>query len=213
MFRPWLADADRHAFAHAVSHVESLSAVELVVVVRRRSRVWGHVPLIAGAIGAWATLAVMLYSAPIFALSSFLIEPFALGVVLGWAAGRVPWLIRLLTPRAARRTAVIAAANNVFLERGVHGTRGRTGVLVYCALAERMAAVVADTAVVTAVAPARLVAWRDQIEQALARGASPAADAIAAMAPVLAAALPRLPGDENELADDVDVELDRGSRP
>lgn len=212
MVRPWLTDAGRQAFAHGVSHVESLSAAELVVVVRRRSRWWGHVSLIGGAVGAWATLAVMLFSAPAFALWSFLIDTVVAAAVVGWAAGRVPALVRWLTPRASRRQAVDAAANATFVQHGVHGTRGRTGILIYCALGERMVTVVADTAVVAAVGPARMALWRDQIEQALARGASATADAVAAIAPVLAAALPRLPGDENELADAVAFEDDERHR-
>jgi putative membrane protein len=213
MFRRWIDDTDRQALASAASYVESLSAVELVVTVRRRSRVWPHVPFVAAAIAAWATLAVMMFSAPAFALWSFLVDPFIIGAAVGWAAGLAPSAIRWVVPSAARRKAVDADANGTFVERRVHGTRGRTGVLVYCALGERMAVVVADTAVVAAVAPSRLAAWRDQIERAMARGASPTADAIAAMAPVFAAALPRLDDDVNELPDGVDDDADESVRP
>jgi putative membrane protein len=212
MFRRWAADADRQALAGAVSYVESLSAVELVVTVRRRSRSWPHVPFVAAALAAWTTLAVMMFSAPAFALWSFLVDPFVIGAAVGWAAGLPLSLTRWLTPSAARRKAVNTDANSAFVERRAHGTRGRTGVLVYCALGERMAAVVVDAAVAAAVAPSRLAAWRDEIERALGRGASPTADAIGAMAPVFAAMLPRLDDDVNELPDGVEHDIG-GSEP
>ena len=212
MFRRWLDDAERQAFAHAVSYVESLSAVELAVTVRRRSRDWVHVPLVAAAIAAWATLAIMLFSAPAFPLWSFLVDPFVIGTAVGWTAGLAPSLIRWTTTPAARRRAVTASANGAFVERRVHATRGRTGVLVYCALGERMAAVVVDTAVAAAVTPSRLTSWRDQIEGAMSRGGVPTADAIAAMAPVFAAVLPRLHDDVNELADEVELEIGQKGR-
>jgi putative membrane protein len=208
--RPWLAEADKQAIRSAVSYIESLSAVEVVVVVRRRSRPWTHIPFIAGGLAVWLTLALMLFTAPAFSLASFLVDPFLVGAAVGWAASRLPPTIRWFTPSAVRRRAVMTAANDTFVERGVHRTRGRTGVLVYCALGERMAAVIVDTAVAAGVAPGRLAAWRDQIEATIRRGPQPVASVIAAMAPVFAAALPRLQDDVNELADAVSVDL--GSR-
>ena len=200
--RSWRADIDKQAITNAVSHIESLSAIELVVVVRRRSRAWPHIPFIVGGLAVWITLALMLFTAPAFSLASFLV-----GAIVGWAASRISEMIRWLTPSSARRRAVDAAANDTFVARRVHGTRRRTGVLVYCALGERMASVVVDAGVATAVAPDRLGAWRDQIGAAIGHGPHAVANAVAAMAPVFAAALPRLHDDENELADAVTVDL------
>ena len=205
--RSWRADVDTQAITNAVSHIESLSAIELVVVVRRRSRAWPHIPFIAGGLAVWITLALMLFTAPAFSLASFLVDPFLVGAIVGWAASRVSEMIRWLTPSSARRRAVDAAANDTFVAHRVHNTRRRTGVLVYCALGERMASVVVDAGVATAVAPDRLGAWRDQIGAAIGQGPHAVANAVAAMAPVFAAALPRLHDDENELADAVTVDL------
>lgn len=205
--RSWRADIDKQAITNAVSHIESLSAVELVVVVRRRSGTWPHIPFIAGGLAVWITLALMLFTAPAFSLASFLVDPFLVGAIVGWAASRVSELIRWLTPSAARRRAVDAAANDTFIGRRVHGTRRRSGVLVYCALGERMASIVVDTGVAAAIAPGRLKAWRDQVEAAIGQGPHAVASAVAVMAPVFAAALPRLHDDVNELADAVTVDL------
>jgi putative membrane protein len=157
-------------------------------------------------------LAAMLFSAPVFPLWSFLIYPLVIGLTLGWAVGRLPAPIRWLTPISTRRAAVQASAHHTFVARGVHATRGRTGILVYCALSERMVAVVADTGVLTAVPAATLANWATQIEQALGRSAAHAADAVAALAPVFAGALPRLADDVNELVDEVGSDREEGPR-
>jgi putative membrane protein len=52
-----------------------------------------------------------------------------------------------LTPRHWRRERAHAAARREFFAHGLTGTRGRTGVLVYVALAERYAEIVADKGV------------------------------------------------------------------
>ena len=208
MFRPWLDDSGRRELADAVSYIESVSAVEIIVFVRRRARSWAHVGIATGLIAAWVTLAFMLFSAPVFPLWSFLVDPFVIGAVAGWAGHRSLAPIRWLTPAATRRAAVDRAAGAVFVDKRVHATRGRTGVLVYCALAERMTAIVADTGVAAALAPERLDAWRDQIERAIDAGAPATASAIAAMAPVFAAAVPRMADDVNELADAVEQDVE-----
>src|SRR4051794_16761285 len=106
MFRSWLDDSGRRELAEAVSYVESVSAVELVVSIRRRARVWPHVGVVTGLLTAWVTLAFMLFSAPVFPLWSFLVDPFLIGAAAGWVAHRSAAPIRWLTPAATRRAAV-----------------------------------------------------------------------------------------------------------
>jgi putative membrane protein len=170
------------------------------------------VPFAVGAVTAWAALAFMMYSDHAFAIASFLIDPVLAGVLGGLIATVVPPLVRWLTPASIRRRAVITAARATFVERGLHHTRGRTGVLVYCALTEGMAAIVVDTAVVAAVPAATLSARERAIDAAIRQGGIATADAIAALAPVLAAALPRAADDLNELPDAIDHDLERRPR-
>ena len=208
----WLDEPAQGALAKAVAAVEGTLAVELVVAVRRSARRWPHVPFAVGAVTAWAALAFMMYSDHAFAIASFLIDPVLAGVLGGLIATVVPPLVRWLTPASIRRRAVITAARATFVERGLHHTRGRTGVLVYCALTEGMAAIVVDTAVVAAVPAATLSARERAIDAAIRQGGIAAADAIAALAPVLAAALPRAADDLNELPDAIDHDLERRPR-
>jgi putative membrane protein len=208
----WLDDAARRRLAEAVTAIEAASAVEVRVAVRRASRAWPHVPLTVGALTAWAALAFMLYADHAFATLSFLLDPVVAGVLGGLASTVAPQLVRWLTPRAIRRRAVLADARATFVELGVHHTRGRTGVLIYCALAERMVALVVDGAIATAIPAETLAAREATIARALPAGGPATAAAIADLAALLGAALPRAADDVNELPDAVDHDLARRPR-
>lgn len=204
MPRGFLDDAARTAFADAVAAIETSSAAEVVVAVRTRARVWMHVHLLAGIVGAWVGLAFMLYADHPFGLAAFLIDPLVLGVVVGLASTLSARLVRLATPRGIRRRAVQQAARATFYERGVHHTAQRTGVLVYVALAEGMVELVADDGVVRAVEPKAWKARCAEIDAAVGAGGVATARALRGLSPLLATALPRPTADVNELPDALD---------
>lgn len=212
MRQRWLDATGEDALNAAVSRIEATSSVEVVIAVRRRARAWLHIPFLAGAGALWLTLVVMMFSDPAFALWSFVVDPFVIGALMAWAAAAIPSLVRWLTPEETRRRAVRAAAYAAFVEKRVHHTKNRTGVLVYCALAERIAMVVADREVDTALPAGTLGDWEARIEAALPRGAKAVAETIAAMSPRFSAALPRLDGDANELPDLVEHDVDWTAR-
>ena len=129
----FLDDAARAAFKRAVETVENASAVEVVVAVRRRSGSYRHANVIIGALVAFTGLATMLYSSHAFQLSSILIDPFVVGVLAGITVELLPAVKRWLTPRAWRRAHVERAARATFIDRGVHNTTGRSGLLLRAA--------------------------------------------------------------------------------
>jgi putative membrane protein len=197
-------DAPR-ALEDAIRGIEASSAAEVVVAIRRQSALWLHAHVIVGAAAAIAALGYMLFGAHAFALTSILIDPFVVGAVIGAAVELWPAGKRLLTPQRIRRGAVDRAARATFVERGVHHTRGRTGILIYLSLAERDAAVVAD-AMVAATWPSEAQArCRAALIDAIARGGPAVAAVIAGLAGELGTALPRAHDDVNELSDAVDV--------
>jgi putative membrane protein len=212
MAKVWLDTAAERALLAAVTQIESTSAAEVAIAVRRAARSWPHVPAIVGGVAGWATLAFMLFSEPFFALGAFLIDPLLVGAIA--AAVTTLWSapIRWFTSESTRRAEVARAARATFVERGVHRTRARTGVLVYCALAERVAVIVADAGVESALSPGALAEWEASIDQAMARGGVATASAVAAMASAFAAALPRASDDVNELQDAIGHDVDRRPR-
>src|SRR6202163_4707304 len=147
MAKPLLTGKSKAAFSAAVRTVEGASSAELVVAVRQRSGSYLHVDLGVGIVAGLAALAVLLYSSWSFELIWFLPDTMVAGVVAGLVFSRSPLLIRVFTRRAVRRSRVETAARSMFVERRVHSTSRRTGILLYLSLLEREAVLVVDLAV------------------------------------------------------------------
>jgi len=206
MAQPFLTDAAKQALSDAVRAVESRSSAELVVAVRAHSGSFLHADLIAGIALALAGLIGLLFSPWPFDLLWFVIDPLLAGVLGAFVASRLPALRRVLTFRKIRRRQVETAARATFVEKGIHGTTGRTGILLYVSLLEREAAVIHDLGVETL---ATTDGWRravGQIEAAVRRGEDGVAVAalVRALGDLLAPAFVRSAEDVDELANEVD---------
>lgn len=132
------------AVERAVQGAERGTAAELIVVVAARS---GSYLDIAGAAGAVVAMLVLLFA--LFAPATF--HPLAIALetpcafaLAAWLAHRSPGLLRRLAPEARLRKQVERAAAERFLSEAVHGTRERTGLLVYLSLLEARVALVPD---------------------------------------------------------------------
>jgi len=205
MARPFLTDESKAALSAAVHAIESCSSAELVVAVRPRSGSYLHADLIFGILAGLASLAVLLYSRWEFALVWFLVDPVLVGTLAGLAASRSDVLRRAFTRLATRRRRVDTAARSTFVERRVHGTTGRTGILLYVSVLEREAALVVDAGVE---ALAVTDAWRKaagEIENAVRQGADGTAVAtrLHDLAILLGPALERSAEDVDELPNEV----------
>jgi len=204
--REFLGGTATTALRDAVSSIEARSSAELVIAVRARSALYLHSDILVGVLAGLATLAFLLFSPWEFALHWFLIDPVLVGALVALAASRLPPIRRALTPRSHREARVRAAAGAVFLEKGVHHTRERTGILLYISLLERRALLLADSGIEREV-PRR--EWRvatAAIDRVVAAGGDGAevARALASLADLLALHLPHATGDVNELPDEVD---------
>jgi len=205
MAKLFLTGESKAAFSEAVRTVEEASSAELVVAVRQRSGSYVHVNLTVGILVGLAALAFLLYSPWSHELIWFLVDPVVAGAVAGLVCLRSPLLTRIFTRQMARRGRGETAARSVFVERRVHSTSGRTGILLYLSLLEREAVLVTDLAVEALAATG---AWRaavDEIESAMLRGASglEVAAKVRGLAAVLGPALPRSENDVDELPNEV----------
>ena len=205
MAKPFLTEESKTALSEAVRAVEAASSAELVVAVRPRSGSYFQADLIVGILAELVTLAVLLYSQWTFGLVWFLVDPVVAGAVAGFVSSRTHLLRRVFTRRETRRGRVERAARSTFVERRVHSTSGRTGILLYISLLEREAAVVVDLGVE---ALAATDAWRaavSEIEAAVHRGASgtEVAAKIRELTIVLGPALERSAADVDELPNEV----------
>lgn len=205
MAKPFLSDEAKRALTDAVRDVEAVTSAELMVAVRARSGSYLHADLTAGILAGLVTLAVLLFSRWEFGLAWFVIDPLLVGLLFGWISSWAPGLRRALTGPGERRRQVETAARSLFVEKRVHNTRGRTGMLLYISLLEREAVIVPDVGLESLCVTE---AWKGSaaaIETAVHRKEDgvQVAQKIRSLGPVLAPVLPRASNDVDELANEV----------
>ena len=186
---------------------EAKTAAELVIVVEPRVGHYLHIPLCFGGLAAITTLAFLLYGEPSFALHWFLVDPVLVAVIVGYVSSGWSTLERGLTPASRRDRWVLRAARAAFVARGVADTRGRTGILLHIAVAERRATLLPDLGVRRAIPEDAWAQACRPIHAALAAGSDARSllPHIAALGTLCGEHLPRQDDDENELADGVDT--------
>jgi putative membrane protein len=205
MAKPFLNPESKAALAQAARDVEACSSAELVVAVRPRTGSYLHADLLAGIVAGVASTLALLVAERTFAPLWFVVDPLVIGVVAAVVASHSALWRRALTPAGRRRRRVEEAARATFVERRVHSTSGRTGVLLYVSVLEREAALVVDLAVEPLAATD---GWRravNELETAVRDGADGNAVALRlrALGGLLAPALPCGAEDVNELPDEV----------
>lgn len=202
----FLSTDGKAALSWAIVAFEARTAAELVIVVEPRAGHYLHVALAFASLAALAALAFLLYGEPSFALHWFLIDPVVVGLGVGYLTSSWAPLERLVTPPAKRERWVLRAARAAFVARNVADTRRRTGVLLYVAVSERRALVLADLGVRQAIPAEPWTRLTAELDAAVARGepATSLPPLLANLAELCAQHLPRHADDKNELSDEVD---------
>jgi len=129
--------------AAAVRQAENRSTGQVVPVVVERSEPYEEARWIAAVVAA----ALVTGLVELLRWEPTIAELFALqilGGVLGWFAGRLAPVERLLAGKRHQERAVQARAEQAFFEHGLHETRDGTGVLIFASLRERRAVVIGD---------------------------------------------------------------------
>lgn len=140
-----ISPEEQARLASVISDVEDETSGEIVLVIAEQAGHYRAVPLL------WALLAALVTPWPLIWLTMistsriFLIQlavALALSLVLSW-----PKLRFALVPRSIKHAQAHEAASREFLRRGMTRTREKTGVLIYLALAEHHAEILADTGI------------------------------------------------------------------
>lgn len=208
----FLDDEAQAAFKETIEDIESGSAVEVVVAMRRASAGYLHANLIVGAAVAFASLAAMLFADTSFGLVAILVDPFVVGAVAGALVELLPLVKRVLTPGRVRRRHVDHAARAAFVDRGVHNTVDRSGLLVYVSWLEQQIALVADSNLSREFTPEALHAAETALTAAMSSGGVAVARELAKLGDAFGVAMPRRAGDLNELPDAIDSDLARSRK-
>jgi putative membrane protein len=194
---------DRDAVAEAVAQAERSTSGEIVVVIDRAAGSYRSVPLVMALTLAlfvpWPLLALTATSAPRIFLIQLVCAAVLIAMLLWYGRGG------RFVPGFVKRRRAHDVALREFTARGLTRTRGRTGVLLYVALQERYAEVVADSGIDGKVeeevwrgivAPLLDAAREDRLREGLI-------EAVGAVGRVLAQHAPPVPGDVDELPNKV----------
>jgi putative membrane protein len=201
----FLTPAGQREIERAIETIEGASGAEVVVTIRPRARYSLVQHGVVGIIAALGMLAFTLFSPVEFTLWQIFVMPIFAGIMGAVLVEAVPPLYRWLMPTWARYDHVREAAYATFVERGIHSTRDRTGILVYVALRERMVEIVGDLEVVKHHGIEVLAAWAGALEAQLPLGAEAFGKQLATLADDLAKTLPRRADDIDELSNTVHV--------
>ena len=207
----FMDETAERAFHDAVAAIEKASSAEVVVAVRPHANLW-MVPTIGlGMIAAAVALAYALFAEREFSLWAIFSLPALAGTAVALLV-LLPPIYRVLLPARLRDDHVVQAARATFVERGVHSTRARTGVLVYVSLLERRLLLVGDLAFERALGDDLLDRWERELGLLIRKGGKAVADALAKHASEIGRALPHRADDTNELPDAVSTVAPRGLR-
>ncbi len=192
------AEGDK-TFRAAIRAIEDNSSVECVIAVRARARLFLAQHILVGLVATYAVLIfAVLNQWPVW---STLVFPIGAGLVAALLVEYVAPLYRFLVPASLREQHVLAAARALFVERNVHATRARTGLLVFIAVRDSIVQVVADTGLLARLGQTRIDHMAQTLRVALADGPAALGRTLANLAPEFAEAFPKPTDDTNELAD------------
>lgn len=199
-----LSEADARDVEAEVARVERATSAQLVVaVVPQSAEHWRGrvlVSLALGFVAAFLFLAYLPGRARVWALA---VE--ASVALLSFIVLRAPSLQRwLVAPRDAEEAAH-RRAFQLFGERGLYGTKGRTALLIFVSELERRVVLLGDAAIHAQLGQS---GWQEEVQRLVrrireGRLRDGLLEVLAELEPKLALAAPPLAGAENELPDAV----------
>ena len=202
---PILTPEAQARVAAAIARAEAGTSGEIVVMLSARAGRYRSIVLLAALIAAlaapWPLIAFTAWSAGAIALVQGALAAAVLALSL-----HEPSRLALV-PAWLRRARAREAGQHAFWSRGLSRTRGRTGVLLFLALAEHHAEIVTDTGILARIAPEAWNGILADLLAALARGETEAGlvMAVERVGACLAAAFPAGPADPDELPNRVIV--------
>jgi putative membrane protein len=146
-----ISQADRERIADAIRAAEAKTSGEIFCVIARHASDYRLVPL------AWAAAIALFVPVPLIYLTlwpAWVIYLLQLVVFIVVALGlSLPGIRFHIVPRRTQHERAHTQAMQQFFAQGLHRTENRTGVLIFAAVAERYAEIVADAGINEKVTP------------------------------------------------------------
>jgi putative membrane protein len=191
----------------AVRELESRSAAELVVEIRARSGSYAHADGRFAALLTFVSLVVLVYMPIVVPPVAILLDVVAVYVLGHGIARRSMAVRRLFSTRRERLAAVRTHAAALFHDRGVANTAAETGVLLYASLLERKIELLADRAMLQAVAASEWNALLDDLHRQPELDEETILSTIRTLAAILERAAPAEGANADELPNAVALEV------
>jgi putative membrane protein len=191
---------EQRQIAALIAEIEQRTDGELVTVLAAQSDDYREVPLLWAALGALAVPSLLLLGgAGAAALVGAQLATFCVLALLL----RLPALQHRLVPRAVRHWRAANMARRQFLEQGLHHTAGETGLLLFVSEAEHYVEILADRGIESRVPPGVWDEIVGDFVRSVQAGDTPGGfdRALRRCGDLLAAAVPKTPGNTNELDD------------
>lgn len=141
-----LNDENQQRVARAIAAVEKDTDAELVTVLARQADDYRYIPLLWAALLSLLVPLVLAFLPIWLSALETLLAQWTILVVLALLF-RWPPLMMTLVPRRVKHWRAANLARRVFLEQGLHHTKGATGVLVFVSEAEHYVEILADRGV------------------------------------------------------------------
>src|SRR6266700_2967299 len=136
-----ISQADKERIADAIRAAEAKTSGEIFCVIARHASDYRLVPL------AWAAAIALVVPASVIYLVQLLVF---IAAALGLS---LPGIRFHIVPRRTQNERAHVQAMQQFFAQGLHRTENRTGVLIFAAVAERYAELVADAGIDAKVTP------------------------------------------------------------
>lgn len=202
--RAFFDPSARKRATETVKAVESRTAAEIVIAVRKTSGNYRGTDLGFGAVLSLLTLAFLWFSPVEFSPAKMSLNVAAVFVLAAFVSSAVAPLRRLLSGKRNLRGNAERHARASFYDQGILRTTGRTGILVFVSIFERAAVLVPDVGVDPAKLGEPYATAEKAIQAAVARADFEAfLRAVESLGPALEKDLPRSADDVNELPDEV----------
>jgi putative membrane protein len=163
-----ITDADNNRVAEAIRTVEAKTSAEIFCVVTPEVSNYRFVPF------AWASVLALFVPLPLIQLTTWTattVYVWQLSVFAAVALALSRRNIRFgIVPKRTRRARAHEAAVRQFRAQGLHQTAQRTGVMIFVALAERHAEIIADARINEAISPEAWEKPARTIESAIRQG-------------------------------------------
>lgn len=192
----------------AVKAIEQQSQAEVVVVFRERSGDYSSIPLLWGLLSAWMAHTYLMYAPAFFENWLVYFGPI-IAFLQSYGLALLPTIKRLSVRKTALDKNVEVMGRAIFQKGGIHHTRDKIGVLIYCSWLEQRFFVLPDREVELAIPAEEWNTLRQTLNDTFSSKSPPDAllTVLGKTAAVFGRYLPIQEDDINDLPDQMEIDL------